>query len=81
MDGNGEPLAGGYLSFFQNKTAIAEPTYNDPDQTVLNPVNVPLDGDGRMSLNAYASVLCTVKLFNSVGSQVDSEDDVPHAVE
>jgi hypothetical protein len=76
LDGNGDPLANGYLNFFQNKTAIAEPTYNDPAQTVVNPVNVPLDGEGRMALNAYAEVLCTVKLFNSVNSQVDSEDDV-----
>jgi len=76
LDGNGQPLANGYLQFFQNKTAIPEPTYNDPDQTIVNPADVPLDGEGRMSLNAYASVLCTVKLFNSVDSQVDSEDDV-----
>ena len=71
LDGNGQPLANGYLQFFQNKTAIPEPTYNDPDQTIVNPADVPLDGEGRMSLNAYASVLCTVKLFNSVDSQVD----------
>ena len=76
LDGNGQPLANGYLQFFQNETAIPEPTYNDPAQTIVNPVNVPLDGEGYMSLNAYASVLCTVKLFNSVNSQIDSEDNV-----
>lgn len=76
FDDNGAVLANGYLQFFQNETAITEPTYNDPEQLVDNPVNLPLDGAGRMSLNAYVSVLCTIKLFNSVNSQVDSEDNV-----
>lgn len=75
-DGNGQPLAGGYLKFFENETAIPADTFNDPDETVVNPVKVPLDGEGRMALNAYASVLLTVKLFNSSDSQVDSEDNV-----
>ena len=76
FDGNGQPLANGYLQFFQNETAIPEPTYNDPGQTIINPANVPLDGEGYMSLNAYASVLMTVKLFNSVNAQQASEDNV-----
>lgn len=76
FDGNGQPLSAGYLKFFQNKTTIAEPTFNDPGESIANPTKVPLDGEGRMALNAYASVLCTVKLFNSVDSQVESFDDV-----
>jgi len=76
FDGNGQPLSNGKLNFFQNKTAIPQETFNDPEQTILNPVDLPLDGEGKMTLNAYASVLCTVKLFNSADSQVDSFDDV-----
>lgn len=75
-DGNGQPLAGGYLNFFENETSIPADTFNDPSESIINPVNVPLDGEGRMAVNAYASVLLTVKLFNSSGSQVDSEDNV-----
>lgn len=76
LDGNGEPLANGYLQFFQNKTAIPEPTYDDPDETILNPANVPLDGEGRLTLNIYGSVLYTVKKFNSVAVQKGSNDNV-----
>ena len=76
FDGNGDPLASGYLNFFQNNTAIEEQTYNDPEQTELNPTNVPLDGEGRLVLNTYANVLCTVSLHNTNGAQVSSYDDV-----
>ena len=76
LDGNSEPLANGYLQFFQNESAISEPTYNDPDETVLNPTDVPLDGEGRLTLNVYGSVLYTVKVFNSVDAQQGSNDNV-----
>lgn len=76
LDGNGDPLENGYLQFFQNGTAITEPTYNDPDETILNPTDVPLDGEGRITLNVYGSVLYTVKLFNSDDVQQGSNDNV-----
>lgn len=76
FDGNGQPLVGGYAKFFINETTIAADTFDDPEETIVNPVKVPFNADGGLSLNAYGSILMTVKIFDSSDSQVSSEDNV-----
>jgi len=76
LDGNGQPIIGGYLKFFETGTSIQSDTFNDPSETIVNPVEVPLDSEGGLSLNVYASILMTVKVYDSSGAQVDSEDNV-----
>ena len=76
FDGNGQPLVGGYAKFFINETTIAADTFDDPEETIVNPVKVPFNADGGLSLNAYGSILMTVKIFDSSDSQVNSEDNV-----
>jgi len=76
LDGNGQPIIGGYLKFFETGTSIQSDTFNDPSETIVNPVEVPLDSEGGLSLNVYASILMTVKVYDSSDAQVDSEDNV-----
>ena len=76
FDGNGQPLVGGYAKFFINETTIAADTFDDPEETIVNPVKVPFNADGELSLNAYASILMTVKIYDSSDSQVSSDDNV-----
>ena len=76
FDGNGNPLSNGYLQFFENETAIPLSTYNDDAQTIINPADVPLDGEGRLTLNVYASVPATAKVFNSADVEQESADNV-----
>ncbi|HHZ69827.1 MAG TPA: hypothetical protein EYN54_06015 [Methylococcaceae bacterium] len=76
FDGNGQPLVGGYAKFFINETTIAADTFDDPEETIVNPAKVPFNADGGLSLNAYGSILMTVKIYDSSDSQVSSEDNV-----
>lgn len=46
-DANGAPLAGGKVYFYQPGTLTPSPTYQDPNDTVLNSNPVLLDSAGR----------------------------------
>lgn len=48
FDGNGDPLAGGKLEFFETGTTTLATTYSNDAETIANANPVILDAEGRM---------------------------------
>ena len=65
---NGIPLAGGFLNVFVGESQEPAATYSDPEGTVMNPRNIPIDSAGR-ALGVFVddSKLYTLKVYNSGG--------------
>lgn len=76
FDGNGQPLANGYLRFYENGTTTLQDTYSDEAQTIPNANPMQLTGDGRVNGNVYASLAYTVELLDSDLNVIESFDDV-----
>lgn len=47
FDQNGNPLAGGFVNFYQPGTTTRVNTYQDPSLTILNSNPVTLDANGQ----------------------------------
>jgi len=65
---NGVPLAGGFLNVFVGESQEPADTYSDPEGTVMNPRNIPIDSAGR-ALGVFVddTKLYTLKAYNSGG--------------
>ena len=65
---NGIPLVGGFLNVFVGESQEPAATYSDPEGTVMNPRNIPIDSAGR-ALGVFVddSKLYTLKVYNSGG--------------
>jgi len=65
---NGIPLAGGFLNVFVGESQEPAATYSDPEGTVMNPRNIPIDSAGR-ALGVFVddTKLYTLKAYSSGG--------------
>lgn len=76
FDGNGAPLAGGKLYFYENKSSsVEQDTFRDPELTIVNTNPLILDGEGRAS-NAYGDGVYRVILTDANNVQIEVNDDV-----
>ena len=76
FDGNGKPLAGGKLAFFQSgSSSVKLNTFKDVGMTILNENPLPLDGEGRVG-NVYGEGSYRVVLSDQFGQQIDVFDNV-----
>lgn len=77
-DDNGDPLPNGFLYFYVSGTTTLQPTYNSPDLSEANPNPVPLDADGRQSVDVFLDDTLTyrVRLVNDALVQIAEDDPV-----
>lgn len=64
IDGNGNPLAGGTVTFFVPNTTTPKDTWSDPDETTLNDNPLPLDSSGEAIIYGSGSYRQIVKDAN-----------------
>lgn len=76
FDGNGDPLSGGKLYFYENKSSTVEQdTFKDPELTLVNTNPVILDGEGRAG-DIYGDGVYRVIITDSNDVQIDVKDDI-----
>ncbi|AVU02515.1 gp53-like domain-containing protein [Xanthomonas oryzae pv. oryzicola] len=69
-----EPLAGGFLQFYDKGTTTSKGTWSDSDLTVANQNPVPLDSSGRANTNIWLDGAYTVVLRAADGTSVWTRD-------
>ncbi len=77
FDGNGKPLAGGKLYFFETgSTTTAKDTFTDISETGGNENTNPLilDAEGRVATDVFGSGAYNVRLFDSDDNLVEEAD-------
>lgn len=75
FDGSGNPLAGGFLYFYEAGTSDLKSIYSDDDLTIPAANPVTLNANGSVS-NIFYSGLSRVRLTDSDGIQVFDIDNV-----
>ena len=76
FDGNGDPLSGGKLYFYENKSStVKQDTFKDPELTIVNTNPVVLDGEGRAG-NIYGEGVYRVIITDSNDVQIDVKDNI-----
>lgn len=75
FDGNGDPLAGGFLYFYEAGTSDLKDIYSDGDLTIPASNPVTLNANGSVS-NIFYSGLSRVRLTDSNGIQIFDIDNV-----
>lgn len=75
-DSNGIPRAGGFISFFNNRTAVLGSIWSDEDLEVAQSNPYELDGYGRIKGDVKFTGLMTIQESNFDGSDVITTDDV-----
>jgi len=80
FDADGEPLAGGYVTFFVSGTAVLATIYADKDLTTPHANPLYLDGAGVMAQVFYdAAYRAKAVIRTSTGAYVGEIDPVPRA--
>jgi len=75
-DGNGEPLSGGKLNFYDAGTTDAQPVYSDED--LVTPLSNPVvaDASGRFPTMYMQKIVYKIVLTDSDDVVIATEDDV-----
>lgn len=76
FDNQGEPLAGGSLSFTTTKTTTPQDVYSNEALTVSLGPTITLDSAGRTPTDVWGSGSYRIRLYNSVGNLIDEADPV-----
>jgi hypothetical protein len=74
LDNNGDPVAGGFLAFYEKGTTTPKLTWSDEALTIPNPNPVPLDSAGRPNNNIWIKGSYSVRLTNNLGAMVWTRD-------
>lgn len=69
-----EPLAGGFLQFYDKGTTTPRDTWSDEALTVLNPNPVPLDAAGRAEFAIWLEGEYSVKAESATGETIWTRD-------
>ncbi|HIE0523812.1 TPA: hypothetical protein ACXJLS_000404 [Stenotrophomonas maltophilia] len=69
-----QPVAGGFLQFYEIGTTTPKLTWSDPGLTIPNANPVPLDSSGRANVNIWLSGSYSVRLTNSLGAVIWTRD-------
>lgn len=69
-----EPLAGGFLQFYDKGTTTPRDTWSDEARTVLNPNPVPLDAAGRAEFAIWLDGEYSVKAESAAGETIWTRD-------
>lgn len=69
-----EPLAGGFLQFYDKGTTTPRDTWSDEALTVLNPNPVPLDAAGRAEFAIWLDGEYSVVIRSSAGETIWTRD-------
>lgn len=80
FDGNGDPLGGGKLFFYESGTTTPKNTYANQTETVLNPNPVILDAEGRQP-DVFFTGQAKVILRNVDDVQIEEREHIgiaPH---
>jgi hypothetical protein len=73
---DGQVLAGGTLTFYENGTVTPKNTYNSPALSAANQNPLTLESDGRPSVEIWGSGVYTVVLKNNLGAVLDQAENV-----
>lgn len=77
LDASANPLSGAKIFFYENGTTTLTTVYSDYDLTTPLANPVVADASGQFaSIFADASLLFSVKVTNSAGTELDQRDDV-----
>lgn len=76
LDNQGEPLAGGSLSFTEVGTTTEKDVFADADLTTNLGDTVTLDIGGRAPDNVWGSGSYRIRLYNALGALVDEADEI-----
>lgn len=69
-----QPVAGGFLQFYDQGTTNPRMTWSDQALTIPNTNPVPLDSSGRANVNIWLSGSYTVRLTDSLGAVIWTRD-------
>lgn len=69
-----QPVAGGFLQFYEIGTTTPKLTWSDQGLTIPNANPVPLDSSGRANVNIWLSGSYSVRLTNSLGAVIWTRD-------
>lgn len=69
-----QPVAGGFLTFYNQGTTTPKGTWSDPALTIPNTNPVPLDSSGRANVNIWLSGAYSVRLTDSLGAVIWTRD-------
>ncbi|HGM5043082.1 TPA: hypothetical protein ACKPZV_000238 [Stenotrophomonas maltophilia] len=69
-----QPVAGGFLQFFDQGTTNPRMTWSDQALTIPNTNPVPLDSSGRANVNIWLSGSYSVRLTDSLGAVIWTRD-------
>ena len=76
---DGIPAASGSIYFYTNGTASAKTTYSDAALTVENDAILTLNSQGRLPAEVFGLGLYSVRVIDTNGATVWTEDDVGEA--
>lgn len=76
LDGNGDPLTGGKLNFYEVGTTTPKNTYSDEALSVPNPNPVVLDAAGRPQQDIYLSGQYKTVLTDATDATIRTTDPV-----
>jgi len=69
-----QPVAGGFLQFYNQGTTTPKMTWSDQALTIPNANPVPLDSSGRANVNIWLSGSYSVRLTDSLGAVIWTRD-------
>jgi len=69
-----QPVAGGFLQFYNQGTTAPKMTWSDQALTIPNANPVPLDSSGRANVNIWLSGSYSVRLTDSLGAVIWTRD-------
>lgn len=69
-----QPVAGGFLTFYDQNTTNLRGTWSDQGLTIPNANPVPLDSSGRANVNIWLSGNYSVRLTDSLGAVIWDRD-------
>lgn len=69
-----QPVAGGFLTFYNQGTTTPKGTWSDSAMTIPNTNPVPLDSSGRANVNIWLSGAYSVRLTDSLGAVIWTRD-------
>lgn len=79
FDNSGDPLAYGFIQFYESGTTTPKNTYADINQTVLNANPLPLTASGRQP-NCFFDGVARAILYDSEMGQIEVRDPVGDTV-
>lgn len=75
-DDAGNILSGGTVTFYTTSTTTLKATYSDSSLATQNPNPISIGSDGRLPVEVFGSGSYTVRVADSSGTTIWSEDDV-----